>query len=100
MRAWMSAFFPAPSTMVVSSLVIDTFFGLPSMFTVTFSSLMPRSSEINSPPVRTAISGLAAIAETRRLDGRDFQSAAQLVNHESGKRLALDILSDHEQGTA
>src|SRR5690242_8844129 len=47
MRAWMSAFLPAPSTIVVSSLVIDTFFALPSMLTVTFSSLMPSSSELS-----------------------------------------------------
>ena len=42
--------------MVVSSLVMATFLALPSICTVTFSSLMPRSSEISSPPVSTAMS--------------------------------------------
>src|SRR5262249_1930218 len=52
----MSAFLPVPPTMVVSSLVIETRLALPSILTVTFSSLMPRSSEIISPPVSTAMS--------------------------------------------
>ena len=43
--------------------------------------------------------GLAAIAEARRLDGRDLQAAAQLVDDERGKRLALDVLGDDEQRT-
>src|SRR6185436_1810985 len=33
--------------------------------------------------------GLTAIAEARRLDGRDLEAAAQLVDDERGKRLAL-----------
>lgn len=37
---------PTPSTMVVSSSVIVTFLALPWMSSVTFSSLIPRSSEI------------------------------------------------------
>src|ERR1043166_6937777 len=52
----MSAFLPAPSTMVVSSLVMTTFLTWPSMSSVTFSSLMPRSSEMARPPVNTAMS--------------------------------------------
>src|SRR5262249_26410687 len=40
--------------------------------------------------------GLAAIAEPGRLDCRDLQAAAQLVDDERGKRLALDILGDDE----
>ena len=39
-------FLPPPSTTVVSSLVMITFLAVPSMSRVTFSSLMPRSSEI------------------------------------------------------
>src|SRR6516165_1859520 len=52
----MSAFLPAPLTMVVFSLSIITLLARPSMLSVTFSSLMPRSSEIAWPPVRTAMS--------------------------------------------
>ena len=44
-RASISFFLPAPSTMVVFSFSITTFLARPSMATVTFSSLMPRSSE-------------------------------------------------------
>ena len=33
---------------------------------------------------------LAAIAEARRLDGRDLEPAAQLVDDQGGQRLALD----------
>ena len=43
--------------------------------------------------------GLAAIAEAWRLHGRDLQAAAQLVDHERGQRLALDVLGDDEQRT-
>ncbi len=37
---------PAPSTIVVLSLSIVTRFAVPSMSSVTFSSLMPRSSDM------------------------------------------------------
>src|ERR1700689_2082052 len=56
MRSSMSFFLPEPLTMVVFSLSIITFLALPSMASVTFSSLMPRSSLIAWPPVRTAMS--------------------------------------------
>jgi hypothetical protein len=39
---------PAPLTIVVFSLSIITFLALPSISMVTFSSLMPRSSEIDN----------------------------------------------------
>ena len=42
---------------------------------------------------------LAAIAEARRLDGRDLQAATQLVDDKSGKRLAFDVLGDDEERT-
>src|SRR3974377_2113116 len=57
----MSAFLPAPLTIVVFSLSIITFLARPSMLSVTFSSLMPRSSEIAWPPVRTAMSWSIAL---------------------------------------
>ncbi len=43
---------------------------------------------------------LAAIAEPRRLDGRNFQGSAQLVDHQRSQRLALDLLGDDEDGLA
>src|SRR5208283_2842860 len=43
---------------------------------------------------------LAAIAEARRLDRRDLQAAAQLVDDECRQRLALDVLGDDQQRTA
>ena len=43
---------------------------------------------------------LAPVAEARRLDGRDLQAAAQLVDHERGDRLALDVLRDDQQRLA
>ena len=43
---------------------------------------------------------LAAVAEAGGLDGGNLQAAAQAVDHEGGKSLALDILSDDEERTA
>ena len=43
---------------------------------------------------------LAAVAEARRLDGRDVQRAAELVDHQRGQRLALDVLGDDQQRLA
>src|SRR5690606_6065000 len=43
---------------------------------------------------------LAAIAEARGLDRRDLEAAAQLVDHQRGERLALDVLGDDQQRTA
>src|ERR1700758_2841558 len=44
--------------------------------------------------------GLAAIAEARRLDGGDLQTAAQAVDDEGGESLALDVLGDDDQRLA
>src|SRR3984893_14423270 len=41
--------------------------------------------------------GLAAVAKARRLDGRDLQAAAQLVDDERGERLALDVLGNDQE---
>ena len=43
---------------------------------------------------------LAAIAEARRLDGGDLQSATQAVDHQRRQRLALDVFGDDQQRTA
>ncbi len=44
--------------------------------------------------------GLAAIAEARRLDGRDLQRAAQLVDDQGRQGFAFDVLSDDQQRLA
>src|ERR1700687_15340 len=43
---------------------------------------------------------LAAVTEARRLDGDGGEGAAQLVDYESGERLALDVLGDDQQRLA
>src|SRR5207245_8401699 len=40
---------------------------------------------------------LAAIAVARRLDGADLKDALELVDHQRGQCLALDVLGDDEQ---
>src|SRR5215203_3387387 len=97
MRASMSPFLPTPPTIVVFSLSIDTFLARPSMLIVTFSSLMPRSSLIAWPPVRTAMSCSMAL---RRSPKPGAFTAAELVDHERGKRLAFHVLGDDEQRLA
>ena len=42
--------------------------------------------------------GLAAITEARGLDGAHIEGAADLVNDERGKGLALDLFGDDEEG--
>src|SRR5262245_146336 len=44
--------------------------------------------------------GLAAVTEARRLDRAHREGAAQLVHHQGGERLTLDLLGDDEQGLA
>ena len=41
--------------------------------------------------------GLAAIAEAGGLDGQDVEGAAQLVDHQGGQGLAVDVLGDDDQ---
>ncbi len=41
--------------------------------------------------------GLAAVAEAGGLDGQGLEGAAQLVDHQGGQRLAVDILGDDHQ---
>src|SRR5436190_2465725 len=74
-----------------------TLLARPSISSVTFSSLMPRSEDTMVPPVRMAMSSSIAFAETRRLDGRDPEATAQPVDHQGGEGLALHILSDDDE---
>src|SRR3984893_17548110 len=99
----MSDFLPAPPTIVVFSLSMVTFLARPSMFKVTFSSLMPRSSEMAWPPVRTAMSCNMALRRSPKpgvLDGAHFEAAAELVHHQRGERLTLDVLGNDQKGLA
>src|SRR5579872_4129448 len=102
MRPSMSPLSPEPSTMVVSSLVIETFLALPSMSSVTFSSLIPRSSLISWPPVRMAMSSSIALRRSPKPGayGRDPKAAAQLVDHQGGQGLAFDVFGHDQQRTA
>ena len=43
---------------------------------------------------------LAAVAEARRLDRRDLEPAAQLVDHQRRQGLALDVLGHDQQRLA
>ncbi len=43
---------------------------------------------------------LAAIAEAGRLDGGDFQAAAQTIDDQRGQRLAFDVFGDDQQRLA
>mmetsp|Transcript_7462 Transcript_7462/g.19379 ORF Transcript_7462/g.19379 Transcript_7462/m.19379 type:complete len:241 (-) Transcript_7462:675-1397(-) len=55
-RSAMSAFAPAPSRRMVSSLLIVTRFAVPSAVRSSVSSLRPMSSDTTWPPVSTAMS--------------------------------------------
>ena len=64
---------------------------------------MPRSSAIRVPPLRIGDvleHRLAAIAEAGRLDRRDLEAAAQLVDDQRRQRLPVDVLGDDQQRLA
>src|SRR5882672_7423316 len=107
--------------MVVFSLSTTTLLARPRSFRSRLSSLMPRSSLMNLPPVRMAMSshmalrrrhrhphgrqdvfahGLAAITEARRFDSADVQRAAELVDDEGGEGFAFDVFSNDQQRLA
>ena len=103
MRPLIWSALPAPSTIVVSSLVATTRRAEPKSSNVTESSLRPTSSLMTVPPVRigdVAEHLLAAIAEARRLDGEDRDGAAELVHDERREGLTVDVLGDDQRGLA
>src|SRR3546814_1526143 len=53
-----------------------------------------------SSDVVSSVLRFAAIAEARRLDGRDLEPTAELVDDERGQRLAFDVLGDNEKRPA
>src|SRR3954452_15689863 len=99
---------------VVFSFSMRTRLARPSMSRVTFSRLMPRSSDTAVPFVRIAMSssmalrraakpgafrqhrgalehGFTTLAEAGSLHGCDLEAAAQLVDHQGRECLALDV---------
>ena len=75
MRASISAFFPAPSTIVVSSLSIVTFLARPS---ISQRDVLELDAEILGHDAAARDGGdvlehgLAAVAKARSLDGRNL----------------------------
>src|SRR3970282_1271826 len=91
---------PLPPIIVVSSLSPFTRSARPSISNSTFSSLMPRSSEITRPPVRGAMSCSIAFRrspEPRALHvlGDDYQRLAladHLLHHRDDVAGGADLL--------
>ena len=70
---------------------------------VAFSSFSPISSEMTWPPVRTARSWSMALRRSPKpgaLTATDVKVPADLVHHQGGQRLALDVLGDDQQRLA
>ena len=94
---------PAPSMIVVSSLVTTTRRAVPSTSRPTWSSLRPTSSRDDLAAGEDGDvlqHGLAAVAEAGRLDGDGVERAADLVDDQGRQRLAVDVLGDDEQRLA
>src|SRR6187200_894065 len=101
MRASMSDFLPAPLTIVEFSLSIITFLARPSMASVTFSILMPRSSEIACPPVRTAMSCSIALRRSPKPGALTaVEAATQTVDDEGSESFAFDVFGDNHKRLA
>ena len=100
MRALILSSSPAPSTMVVSSLVDHHFAGMAQLRDL---GVLELETHLFADDFAAGEDGdvfqhaLAAVAEARGLDGDAGEGAAQLVDHQSGQGFALDVLSDDEQ---
>jgi len=99
----MSFSLPAPSTMVVSSLVMTTLRAVPNRSRVTFFQL---EADLLGDHLAAGEDGdvlqhrLAALAEAGGLDRNRAEGAADLVDDQRGQGLALDVLGDDQQGLA
>ena len=103
MRPLTSSSDPAPSTMVVSSLVtID----LASPAEQVERGVLELETDLFGDDLTAGEDGhvlqhrLATITEAGRLDRDRVERAADLVDHERGERLALDVLGDDQQRLA
>src|SRR3954468_24346653 len=104
----MSAFDPAPSMMVVFSFSTRTRLARPSMVRVTFSSLLPRSSDTAVPAVRTAMSSSMALRRSPKpgaFTGRNFISSSGAVHEHRFRQFVREgavapafLLSDYSAG--
>ena len=69
---------------------------------VMFSSFMPRSSEMTSPPVRMAMSlqhgSLRRSPKPGALTAAHLEHTTQAVDHQGRQSFALHVFSDDEQG--
>src|SRR5271165_2100301 len=79
--------------MVVLSLSMVIFLALPRSSSFTFSSLMPRSSEMALPAVRMAMSSSMAL----RRSPKPGAFTAQLVHHQGRQRFAFHLLRNDQQ---
>jgi hypothetical protein len=100
----MSMGLPAPSMMVVFSLVTTTRSAVPRSARLEVLELDAEVFHHGAfAPVRVAMSTehlLAAVAEARRLHRADLHGLAEVVHHEGGERVALDVLGDDQQRPA
>jgi hypothetical protein len=99
----MSAFLPAPSTIVVLSLSIVTRLARPRSFERDVLELDAEVLGDRLPPVRMAMSFSIALRRSPKpgaLTAQTLQRAAQLVDDQRGERLALDVLGDDQQRLA
>ena len=93
-RPSMAAWVPSPSMMVVLSLSMVTFFDADVL------ELQPEvlGDRLAAGERRDVLEHrLPPVTEARRLDRGALQRAAQLVHHQGGERLALDVLRHDEQ---
>ena len=99
----MSFGLPAPSMMVVLSLSIVTFLARPRS---SSAHVLELDAEVLGDGLAAGEDrdvlehGLAAVAVARGLHRRRLERAAQLVHHQRGQRLALDLLRDDQQRRA
>ena len=99
----MSGSLPAPSTIVVSSLVDDDAAGLAEVLDLDGVELAPDLLGDHGAAGQdrdVAEHLLAAIAEARGLDAQDLDGAAELVHDERREGLAVDVLGDDQERLA
>ena len=96
-------FSPAPSMIVVVSLVTTTRRAWPSCETCVFSSFRPISSVITSPPVRIAMSSSIRLRRSPNpgaLTATPVKVPRSLLTTRVASDLALDVLGDDHQRLA
>ena len=103
MRPLIASGSPAPSMMVVVSLATTMRRALAELRELGVLQLEAhlRGDDLAAGQDRDVLQRpLAAVAEARGLHGDAGERAAQLVHHQGGQRLALDVLGDDQQRLA